>query len=108
MRLGTVPKISTGNRPHRKAVNLQTSGDICFRSYSRYKNGNLESPQLQVAQFVTVIRTSIVLLSVKQMNAGAVVLTDCVFWFIIVPFLAINNYNLSVVSTANTEILPTF
>ncbi|PKI37908.1 hypothetical protein CRG98_041683 [Punica granatum] len=31
-----------------------------------------------------------------QMNAGAVVLTDCVFWFIIVPFLAINNYNLSV------------
>lgn len=31
-----------------------------------------------------------------QMNAGAVVLTDCVFWFIIVPFLAINNYNLSI------------
>ncbi|KAK4750393.1 hypothetical protein SAY87_003875 [Trapa incisa] len=30
-----------------------------------------------------------------QMNAGAVVLTDCVFWFIIVPFLAINNYSLS-------------
>ncbi|KAI4342537.1 hypothetical protein MLD38_027156 [Melastoma candidum] len=31
-----------------------------------------------------------------QMNAGAVVLTDCVFWFIIVPFLAINKYNLSI------------
>ncbi|XP_057951498.1 uncharacterized protein LOC131146148 [Malania oleifera] len=30
-----------------------------------------------------------------QMNAGAVVLTDCVFWFIIVPFLAIKDYNLN-------------
>lgn len=32
------------------------------------------------------------------MNAGAVLLTDCVFWFIIVPFLEINNYSLNVVS----------
>lgn len=30
-----------------------------------------------------------------QMNAGAVILTDCVFWFIIVPFLAIKDYNLN-------------
>nr|KAJ0212236.1 hypothetical protein LSAT_V11C400187410 [Lactuca sativa] len=30
-----------------------------------------------------------------QMQAGAVVLTDCVFWFIIVPFLAIKDYNLN-------------
>ncbi|XP_052177033.1 uncharacterized protein LOC127791220 [Diospyros lotus] len=30
-----------------------------------------------------------------QMNAGAVVLTDCVFWFIIVPFLVIKDYNLN-------------
>ncbi|KAD2806041.1 hypothetical protein E3N88_39418 [Mikania micrantha] len=28
-----------------------------------------------------------------QMQAGAVVLTDCVFWFIIVPFLAMKDYN---------------
>ncbi|XP_058195524.1 uncharacterized protein LOC131311905 [Rhododendron vialii] len=27
-----------------------------------------------------------------QMSAGAVMLTDCVFWFIIVPFLAIKDY----------------
>ncbi|KAK6261199.1 hypothetical protein QUC31_007015 [Theobroma cacao] len=33
-----------------------------------------------------------------QMNAGAVFLTDCVFWFIIVPFLAIKDYNLSVLA----------
>ncbi|XP_022738651.1 uncharacterized protein LOC111291272 isoform X2 [Durio zibethinus] len=33
-----------------------------------------------------------------QMNAGAVLLTDCVFWFIIVPFLAIKDYNLSVLA----------
>lgn len=30
-----------------------------------------------------------------QMNAGAVLLTDCVFWFIIVPFLMIKDYNLN-------------
>ncbi|KAK8981391.1 hypothetical protein V6N11_027813 [Hibiscus sabdariffa] len=33
-----------------------------------------------------------------QMNAGAVLLTDCVFWFIIVPFLAIKDYYLSVLA----------
>ncbi|KAH7550473.1 hypothetical protein JRO89_XS13G0198800 [Xanthoceras sorbifolium] len=31
-----------------------------------------------------------------QMSAGAVLLTDCVFWFIIVPFLEINNYGLNI------------
>ncbi|XAR50194.1 hypothetical protein NMG60_11004450 [Bertholletia excelsa] len=30
-----------------------------------------------------------------QMNAGAVMLTDCVFWFIIVPFLTIKDYELN-------------
>ncbi|XP_059443259.1 uncharacterized protein LOC132175354 isoform X3 [Corylus avellana] len=30
-----------------------------------------------------------------QMNAGAVMLTDCVFWFIIVPFLTMKDYNLN-------------
>ncbi|XP_027338582.1 uncharacterized protein LOC113852490 [Abrus precatorius] len=30
-----------------------------------------------------------------QINAGAVMLTDCVFWFIIVPFLTIKDYNLN-------------
>lgn len=30
-----------------------------------------------------------------QMNAGAVMLTDCVFWFVIFPFLTIKDYNLN-------------
>ncbi|XP_015580620.2 uncharacterized protein LOC8288990 isoform X2 [Ricinus communis] len=30
-----------------------------------------------------------------QMNAGAVMLTDCVFWFVIVPFLALKDYHLT-------------
>ncbi|KAK7265676.1 hypothetical protein RJT34_33299 [Clitoria ternatea] len=30
-----------------------------------------------------------------QMNAGAVMLTDCVFWFIIVPFLTIKDHNIN-------------
>lgn len=32
---------------------------------------------------------------VYQINAGAVMLTDCVFWFIIFPFLALKDYDLS-------------
>ncbi|XP_020537417.1 uncharacterized protein LOC105640367 isoform X2 [Jatropha curcas] len=32
---------------------------------------------------------------VFQMNAGAVMLTDCVFWFVLVPFLAIKDYHLT-------------
>lgn len=35
----------------------------------------------------------------KQINAGAVVLTDCTYWFVIFPFLTIKDYNLSFVST---------
>ncbi|KAF2315904.1 hypothetical protein GH714_040699 [Hevea brasiliensis] len=30
-----------------------------------------------------------------EMNAGAVMLTDCVFWFVIVPFFAIKDYHLT-------------
>nr|CAD1838359.1 unnamed protein product [Ananas comosus var. bracteatus] len=32
---------------------------------------------------------------IYQTNAGAVMLTDCVFWFIIFPFLAIKDYDLN-------------
>nr|XP_029124385.1 uncharacterized protein LOC105058816 [Elaeis guineensis] len=32
---------------------------------------------------------------IYQTNAGAVMLTDCVFWLIIFPFLAIKDYNLN-------------
>ncbi|PIA29205.1 hypothetical protein AQUCO_06100010v1 [Aquilegia coerulea] len=38
-----------------------------------------------------------------QMNAGAVILTDCVFWFIIYPFLSTNDHSLSVVSIKNSK-----
>lgn len=32
---------------------------------------------------------------IYQTNAGAVMLTDCVFWFVIFPFLTIKDYNLN-------------
>lgn len=32
---------------------------------------------------------------IYQTNAGAVMLTDCVFWFIIFPFLTVKDYNLN-------------
>lgn len=33
-----------------------------------------------------------------QINAGAVMLTDCAFWFIIVPFLTIKDYNINLLT----------
>lgn len=35
----------------------------------------------------------------KQINAGAVMLTDCVYWLIIFPFLTLRDYDLNFVST---------
>ena len=35
----------------------------------------------------------------EQTNAGAVMLTDCIYWFIIFPFLTIKDYNMSFVSS---------
>ncbi|KAL2492656.1 hypothetical protein Adt_28284 [Abeliophyllum distichum] len=51
---------------------------------------NQEHPVRQIAGFWGYIFQIIF-----QMNAGAVILTDTVFWFIIVPFLAIKDYNLN-------------
>lgn len=34
----------------------------------------------------------------EQINAGAVTLTDFVFWFIIVPFLMVKHYHMKLVS----------
>jgi hypothetical protein len=42
----------------------------------------------------------VVLLFFNQTNAGAVMLTDCVFWFIIFPFLTIRDYDLNFVSNS--------
>ncbi|KAL5860503.1 hypothetical protein ACOSQ4_001799 [Xanthoceras sorbifolium] len=38
---------------------------------------------------------SFLFLVIFQMNAGAVMLTDCVYWCVIFPFLTIKNYNLN-------------
>jgi len=35
----------------------------------------------------------------KQISAGAVVLTDCVYWLIIFPFLTLRDYDLNFVSS---------
>lgn len=34
----------------------------------------------------------------KQMNAGAVMLTDCIYWLIIFPFLTLRDYDFNFVS----------
>lgn len=40
-----------------------------------------------------------------QINAGAVVLTDCTYWFVIFPFLTIKDYNLSFVCSISISYL---
>jgi hypothetical protein len=49
-------------------------------------------PISQVTQFFA-------LFDLLQMNAGAVILTDGVYWLIIFPFLTLNDYNLNLVSS---------
>ncbi|KAA3488979.1 UDP-N-acetylglucosamine--N-acetylmuramyl-pyrophosphoryl-undecaprenol N-acetylglucosamine transferase isoform 3 [Gossypium australe] len=61
------------------------------------KNINPEHPQVHFVRR-RADTWGYVFQMIFQMNAGAVLLTDCVFWFIIVPFLAIKDYNLSVLA----------
>ncbi|KAM1129101.1 hypothetical protein ACFXTH_038970 [Malus domestica] len=52
---------------------------------------HVEQPQVrQLAGF-----SGYIFQIIFQMNAGAVLLTDCVFWFVLVPFLTIKDYNLN-------------
>ncbi|KAF9607288.1 hypothetical protein IFM89_033495 [Coptis chinensis] len=43
-----------------------------------------------------------------QMNAGAVILTDCVFWFIIYPFLTASDHSLTVLKIVTHSINAVF
>ncbi|PSS30372.1 Protein rolling stone like [Actinidia chinensis var. chinensis] len=49
------------------------------------KNGNLPNADILSRAFQVIF----------QMSAGAVMLTDCVYWFIIFPFLTIKDYDLN-------------
>ncbi|XP_049408846.1 uncharacterized protein LOC125872186 [Solanum stenotomum] len=53
-------------------------------------NAEAEQPSRQIAEFWEYVFQIIF-----QMNAGAVTLTDCVFWFILVPYLTIKGYKLN-------------
>ncbi|KAF5200049.1 transmembrane protein [Thalictrum thalictroides] len=57
--------------------------------------GKTSVPQEQRLVRQTAGLWSYIFQVIFQMNAGAVMLTDVVFWFILFPFLAIKDYNLT-------------
>ncbi|KMT10607.1 hypothetical protein BVRB_5g117270 [Beta vulgaris subsp. vulgaris] len=89
-------KIS-GDRVHSEGIDAERGG------YLASINGgtpNAIKSNLSTHQFLDHPRAvagfwGYVFQIIFQMNAGAVMLTDCVFWFIIVPFLATKNYDLN-------------
>ncbi|XP_073007408.1 uncharacterized protein [Typha latifolia] len=72
-----------------------SSDEIEFRSTDVHPSNDSESHQ-NIAQKIAGFWGYLFQI-IYQINAGAVVLTDCVFWFIILPFLAIKDYDLSFV-----------
>lgn len=68
-------------------------------TYVENSNASLGGKHLQSTEQRQVRQTAgfwgYIFQIVFQMNAGAVMLTDCVFWLLIVPFLEIKDYNLN-------------
>ena len=54
-----------------------------------------------VSLFYWSLMFSLNLFCHEQMSAGAVMLTDSIYWFIIFPFLTIKDYNMSFVSSTD-------
>ncbi|XVF54099.1 hypothetical protein PTKIN_Ptkin05aG0153700 [Pterospermum kingtungense] len=74
------------------------AGAACGEASSSSAAKNPECPQGQHSTRQPASTWAYVFQIIFQMNAGAVLLTDCVFWFIIVPFLAIKDYHLSILA----------
>ncbi|XP_047318800.1 uncharacterized protein LOC124922119 [Impatiens glandulifera] len=62
---------------------------------SIYDLGKLEFANSRLSQIFQVI---------FQMSAGAVMLTDCVYWFIIFPFLTLKDYDMNVLTVLTHSI----
>ncbi|XP_055828851.1 uncharacterized protein LOC129896892 isoform X1 [Solanum dulcamara] len=71
----------------RLTVNIESNSST---NAAKQVGENAEQSSRQIADF-----WGYVFQIIFQMNAGAVTLTDCVFWFILVPFLTIRGYNLN-------------
>ncbi|KAK7273533.1 hypothetical protein RIF29_14588 [Crotalaria pallida] len=55
----------------------------------------LADPQVDIRKHRTATIWSYIFQILFQMNAGSVMLTDCVYWFIIFPFLTLKDYDLN-------------
>lgn len=53
------------------------------------------NPEEESCLHLAAAKCSFVFEAMFQMNAGAVMLTDCVYWIVIFPFLTIKDYNLN-------------
>ncbi|KAH9616604.1 hypothetical protein KSS87_022716 [Heliosperma pusillum] len=84
---------ASGERVHNEGMDSER-GDYITYVYGATKN-TFSSRQLVQQPRPTAGFWGYLLQIIFQMNAGAVMLTDMVFWFIIVPFLTTKNYDLN-------------
>lgn len=79
------------------------NGDTCIEEKRKYVQHNGQHYTRQIAGI-----WGYVFQILFQMNAGAVILTDCVFWFIIYPFLTANDYSLTVMKIVTHSVNAVF
>ncbi|XP_074316257.1 uncharacterized protein LOC141652613 [Silene latifolia] len=88
---------ASGERVHNERIDSER-GDYIISVYGGTPNAaknNWSSRQLVDHSRPTAGFWGYILQIIFQMNAGAVMLTDMVFWFILVPFLSTKNYDLN-------------
>lgn len=87
-------KINTGLNDHHVVIDAEEGSYLPLRCG---ETTNMSSSDLQEGKYVSYSPgyCGYVFQIIFQMSAGAVVLTDCVYWIVIFPFLTLKDYDLN-------------